>query len=86
MDRRQTTNRLQTFTNSCRRRKMNIWWSDRERNVDLWKRTSQDLIEKMELDWERPQETCHKQLTRKKEERSTQEQLEERCPGRNDQE
>ncbi len=36
------TNRLQTFSNACLRRILNIWRRDEVNNVDLWKRTSQD--------------------------------------------
>lgn len=40
-----TTHRLQTFTNTCLRRILHIWWRDKVRNVDLWERTNQEPID-----------------------------------------
>jgi hypothetical protein len=39
------TRRLQTFLNKCLRRIMNIKWSDRITNEDLWSITQQEAIE-----------------------------------------
>lgn len=40
-----TTNRIQTFTNSCLRCILQIRWPDKISNTDLWQRTSQAPIE-----------------------------------------
>jgi len=53
----QVTRRLQTFIKKCLRRIMNIKWTDKITNEELWRITKQKPIEiqiekkKMELDW-----------------------------------
>ena len=40
-----TTNKIQTFINTCLRRILHIRWPDRIRNEDLWQRTNQQPVD-----------------------------------------
>jgi hypothetical protein len=37
---KETTRKIQVFINTCRRRILNIWWSNKISNEDLWDRSA----------------------------------------------
>ena len=37
--------KVQAFINKCLRRILRVWWPDRIRNKDLWKKTNQEPVD-----------------------------------------